>query len=203
MSNPFDQDNQPVARRVADALARIAAALKSRSWQEGERLGLTPTQAEILALLARPGNDGLGLTAVADRLQVTRPTASDAVAALVRKGLVEKASAVEDRRAIVLRLTAAGGTAAAGILDWPDFLTRAVGTLPASDQQALLSGLVGTIRALQTAGDIPVQRLCVTCRYFRANAHADADAPHHCALVDAPFGDRHLRLDCPDQRPAA
>ncbi|MER3418788.1 MAG: MarR family transcriptional regulator, partial [Chloroflexota bacterium] len=26
--------------------------------------------------------------------------------------------------------------------------------------------------------------------------------PHHCAFVDAPFGDRSIRLDCPDHAPA-
>ena len=47
-----------MAQRVAEALARVSAALKSRSWQEGESLGLTPTQADILALLSPKAADG-------------------------------------------------------------------------------------------------------------------------------------------------
>lgn len=196
-----DAAGDSVAVRVAEALARIAAALKSRAWQEGEGLGLTPTQAEILALLARPGQGGLGLTAVADRLQVSRPTASDAVAALVRKGLLAKAPAATDRRAVVLRPTPAGAEAAAAIQGWSGFLARAVASQPRACQDALLAGLIGTLRALQDAGDIPVQRLCVTCRHFRPNVR-EGDRPHHCALADAPLADRDLRVDCPEQEPA-
>jgi hypothetical protein len=40
--------------------------------------------------------------------------------------------------------------------------------------------------------------MCVTCRYFRPHVHSDPERPHHCAFVDAPFGDRALRLDCRD-----
>jgi DNA-binding MarR family transcriptional regulator len=203
MHTPFDDLSTPVAQRVADALARVSAALKSRSWQEGESLGLTPTQADILTLLARSGDAPIGVSAVAERLQVSRPTASDAVAALVRKDLASKETAEGDRRAVALRLTERGANAAAVIAGWPDFLTRAVASLPVHEQTALLTGLIGTIRALQRHQDIPTQRLCVTCRHFRANVHPDPDTPHHCALVDAPFGERHLRVDCPEHSPAA
>jgi hypothetical protein len=35
-------------------------------------------------------------------------------------------------------------------------------------------------------------------RFFQPYRHPDPDRPHHCAFVDAPFGDGELRLDCPD-----
>jgi hypothetical protein len=57
------------------------------------------------------------------------------------------------------------------------------------------------IRTLQERGEIPVSRMCVTCRFFRPNVHAHPEPPHHCAFVDAPFGDRELRLDCADHEP--
>jgi len=44
--------------------------------------------------------------------------------------------------------------------------------------------------------------MCVTCRYFRPNAHDDPERPHHCAFVEAAFGDRNLRVDCLDHDPA-
>jgi hypothetical protein len=86
---------------------------------------------------------------------------------------------------------------------WPDFLMRAVDTLSDHEQEVFLRGLVKMVRALQEAGDISPQRLCATCRFFRPNVHPDPTAPHHCAFVDAPFGDRHLRLDCPEHDTAS
>jgi len=40
-----------------------------------------------------------------------------------------------------------------------------------------------------------------TCQHFRPNVHADPAAPHHCAFVDAAFGDGAQMIDCPDHDP--
>jgi hypothetical protein len=45
--------------------------------------------------------------------------------------------------------------------------------------------------------------MCATCVFFRPDVHDDPERPHHCAFVDAPFGDRQLRLDCDDYRRSA
>ena len=58
--------------------------------------------------------------------------------------------------------------------------------------------LVTMIKRLQDAGAIPIQRMCVSCRHFRPYAHADAAKPHHCAFVNAAFGQRDLRIECRD-----
>ena len=58
------------------------------------------------------------------------------------------------------------------------------------------------IRTLQTRGRIPVARMCVSCRFFQPFRHDHPTTPHHCAFVDAPFGDGELRLGCPDHAAA-
>lgn len=138
---------------------------------------------------------------LADLLAVSQPTASDAISALVEKGLVEKRRG-SDRRVQLGVLTAAGRDAAASTSEWPDALLEAVDALDPSDQAAFLRGLSSMIATLQRRGRIPVQRMCVSCRFFRESVHEDPERPHHCAFVDAPFGDRELRLDCADHRPA-
>ena len=198
----FDGLSEPLANRVISGLAKIGLALRNRAWREGERLGLTPTQAQVLTLLRARSPAGARLSAVADDLQVRAATASDAVAALIRKGLVEKGRDPVDARAVGLSLTPEGRRTAEEVAEWPDFLMRAVGTLDESEQAVFLRGLVKMIRELQVRGEIPVSRMCVACRHFRPNVHEDPRNPHHCGLVDAAFGDRHLRFDCPEQEPA-
>jgi DNA-binding MarR family transcriptional regulator len=180
-------------------IAKLGLVLRHHAWQRRERDGLTPTQAQALASLAARGPHRVGELARA--LGVTQPTVSDAVAALVRKGLVARQRDTSDGRAARLVLTAAGSGAAAQGKEWPDVLLAAVDALSAEDQASLLRGLSAMIRELQERGEIPVQRMCVTCRYFRPHVHSDAERPHHCAFVDAPFGDRALRLDCQDHEP--
>ena len=74
--------------------------------------------------------------------------------------------------------------------------------LVTKQQAALYRALLKTVRALQVRGRIPVSQMCVTCRFFRPYAHPGARQPHHCALVDAPFGDAQIRLDCPEHQAA-
>jgi DNA-binding MarR family transcriptional regulator len=194
--------DEPLAQRVTTGLAKVGIALKQQAWAEAGGRGLTPTQGQILALL-RATTGGLRLGALAAQLGVTAPTVSGSVAALARKGLVAKHPLAGDGRGVVVRLTPAGTSEAAAAAAWPDFLLEAVDELSAAEQAAFLRALVTMIRTLQERGRIPVARMCVSCRFFQPYRHRDDPArPHHCAFVDAPFGDGQLRLDCPDHAAA-
>jgi DNA-binding MarR family transcriptional regulator len=201
---PFDFDTaaDPLGQRLVTGLAKIGLATRHRAWSEAEGRGLTPTQGQILALLRPRRETGMRLAEVAEALAVSPPTASVAVAALVAKGLVSKRRAPDDARAVAIALTEAGTREAERAAGWADFLLAAVDELAPPEQEVFFRGLVKMIRALQERGDIPVSRMCVTCRFFRPNAYPGAAKPHNCAFVDAPFGDRHLRLECADHRPA-
>jgi DNA-binding MarR family transcriptional regulator len=201
LSAIFDSISEPIARRVTAGLAKIGLVLRSRAWKGAGTAGVTPTQGHALGLL-RDAPDGMRLAALAKLLGISAPTASDAMNALVAKGLVAKMPGA-DRRSISLVLTAEGEGAADRTREWPGFLAEAVDTLPPDEQAGLLRGLVKVIRALQVKGDIPPQRMCVSCHYFRPCAHEDRLNPHHCAYVDAAFGDRHLRLNCGEHQIAS
>jgi DNA-binding MarR family transcriptional regulator len=199
-NDPLPPD-QPLAQRVTTGLAKVGIALKHQAWAEAGSRGLTPTQGQALALL-RANPAGLRVGALAEQLGVTAPTASDSVAALQRKGLVAKVPMAGDGRAVVVRLTPAGIREAAAAAAWPDFLLEAVDELSAAEQAAFLRALVTMIRTLQLRGRIPVARMCVSCRFFQPFRHQDPAHPHHCAFVDARFGEGELRLDCPDHAAA-
>ncbi|MCC6913982.1 MAG: winged helix-turn-helix transcriptional regulator [Rhodospirillaceae bacterium] len=179
---------------IATGLAKLGMVLRSEAWRRAEATGLSPTQAQILVQLVQRGPARVG--AVADAIAVTQPTASDATAALVRKGYVKRRPDPEDARAAQLHVTRTGRRLAQDLAVWPDALLGAIAALDPLEEAAFAKGLVKMIRALQERGAIPVQRMCVSCRHFRPNAHSDAARPHHCAFVDAAFGDAALRLDC-------
>jgi len=186
--------------QIAFALARIGVFLKSLAWEQAEPIGVNPTQAQILARLASRGPSRVSVLA-AD-LGVTQPTLSDAVAALLRKGHLEREPDPVDGRAVRLHLTELGRRVAEAAKDPPPVLMSALDTLSPGDRDAMQRALIGLIGALQNSRAIPLQRMCVTCAHFRPHAHDDADAPHHCAFVDAAFGDAALRIDCGDHEDA-
>ncbi|MEO7078581.1 MAG: hypothetical protein ABIY38_06770 [Rhodococcus sp. (in: high G+C Gram-positive bacteria)] len=104
-------------------------------------------------------------------------------------------------RAGLLFLTRSGKPLATRATGWPEFLSGAIGSLSPPEQEAFLQGLMKMIRTLQVNGEIPLTRMCLTCVHFRPNVHPGVD-PHHCALVDEPFGSRHLRIDCAEHQTA-
>ena len=197
----FDIISVPLETRIATGFARINTAMRAKAWSQAAANGLTPTQADILHLLASR-NVPLRLSAIAEQLAITPATASDAVAALVNKDLVEKGRASDDGRAIALKLTKTGARVAATVPDWTGFLGAAADTLSKEEQAQLLKMIIKMIRALQEKGEIPVNRMCVTCKHFGPNETGDPVTPHYCHFVKAPFGDQHLRLDCGEHEEA-
>jgi DNA-binding MarR family transcriptional regulator len=190
------------SQRIAAGLAKIGLVLKSQAWRNAGERGLTPTQGQILAALLARAPAPMRLSELAAALAIRPATASDAVSALLEKGLVRRARMPEDARALALTLSAKGRREAKRVSHWPDFLLPAVDALSAGEQEAFLLALVKMIRSLQDQGRIPVARMCVNCRFFEPNRWADPQRPHHCNFVDAPFGPRDLRLDCADFQPA-
>lgn len=200
---PAFPDVDPLAGRVVLGLAKISLALKTRAWQEAGERGLTPTQGQMLALLRLRPEGASRLSDLAAGLGITAATASDALRSLAEKGLVRKLRSPDDARSLAVSLTAKGRGEAKRAAAWPDFLVPAVGTLTAEEQATFLRILVKMIRGLQERHEIPVSRMCVTCRFFRPYAHRDEAMPHHCDFVDAAFGDGSFRFECPEHEPAA
>lgn len=196
--NPFDTISAPVEQTIANGLARIATVMRSQAWARAFAEGITPTQSDILTLLSTR-QEALRLSVIAEQLAISAATASEAVSTLVAKGLVEKVRASDDRRAVALSLSKKGKELAASGGESGGLLAMSLQALTPEDKSTLLGLIVKIIRDMQERGAISTQRMCVTCGYYQP--HDDAQLPHFCHLVGAPFADRHLRLDCPEHQP--
>lgn len=188
-------DDEPLPHRIAAGLQKLGQAMKHQAWQHANDEGLSATQGQILAMLVTSGP--LTGTELSERLGVTLPTISDSARVLVEKELVTKSPDPRHPRASLITPTARGRTLGARARSWVEFLADAAATLPANEQAAFYAGVLKMIASLQDQGLIPVEKMCVTCKYFRPHVRTGAK-PHHCALVDAPLGNGELRLDCPD-----
>ncbi|MGF6370550.1 MULTISPECIES: MarR family winged helix-turn-helix transcriptional regulator [unclassified Paraburkholderia] len=185
---------EQAAGRVTHSLLRLSTAMRSQAWEWAEGAGLTPTQGEILVLLMqRKGPMRLG--EIARETALTAATTSDAVSTLETKGLVEKRRALDDGRALAVRLTSRGRTAAKRAAQWPDFLSKAVGTLRDDEQSVFYRTLLKTIYQLEAQNTIPPHRMCLSCTHFQPSKNPKK-TPHHCALLDLNMLDTDVRLDC-------
>jgi DNA-binding MarR family transcriptional regulator len=195
----FEQSSETVADRVAVGLNKLGLAMKHEAWAQANEQGLSPTQGQIVAALVA---GALSASELSAKLGLSLPTISDSVRALVEKGYVDKERDPRHPRASLLSLSARGRNLSKRVRQWPDFLATAVNDLSEDEQRVMLTAVVKMIRSLQESGHIPVQRMCVSCRYFQPRVRA-GETPHHCAFVDAPMADRHLRVDCAEHALAA
>lgn len=192
--------------QVAAGLIKLSLVLRNQAWQDAGQRGLTPTQSQILSLVAALG-PGVTVSVVAQQMSVTKGSASVAVSTLVKKDLLRKEADSEDGRVVNLILTRSGRREAQRSSQWPELMVSAIDTLPDAEQGGFLRGLTGVIKNLQEAGKIPMSRMCAECRFFRPNHHPGQEKSHHCSFIDAAIGDADLRIDCaemevaePDQR---
>ena len=195
----FDEITEPLDRRLADGLTRLAAVARQLDWQAAASAGLSPTQADILRFVAsRP--EGARLTAAAAHIGVRKATASEAVTTLETKSLLRKQADASDGRAVALKATVTGARIAR---EWPASFGPVVEGLTNNQREILLALVIKMIRQLQLRELIAPQRTCVTCRHFRENVAPGTASPHFCAFVGAPMAERHLRVDCPEHESAA
>ncbi len=98
----------PESRRLHALLLQLGRhhSLKNPVASICEELQLTPTQFHALGWLGNDGPVQVGL--LAQRVGITRKTITGVVDRLETMGLVERTRDAEDRRAVVVRLTARG-----------------------------------------------------------------------------------------------
>jgi len=188
--------DSPLCERALTALSKAGEVLRSQKRKALRDLHLTPTQAQILTILAAARGEHKRLNDVAEALGVSAPTASEAVATLLRKKLVAREAADGDRRALSLGLTPRGMRVAGFAASWPEPVVTALRQLSPQELPVLFASIVRVLRAFETARLIPTVRMCPSCLNFRRDAHADPERPHHCALMNVAIGNVDVRFDC-------
>ncbi len=192
------KDNR--SNHLASGLAKIGLVLRHEAWQRAGKDGVTPTQGQILALLANRFPGGAQVSELAREIAVSTPTVSDAVNSLVAKKYVRKTRSSEDARVVRVVLTAVGTKASGTFMAWPDELLRGIDELSLDEQGIMLRVMVKLLHNLEINGRIPLVRMCPTCVYFQPG-NQETEKAHFCTLLNSSIGDRDLRLDCSEQQP--
>lgn len=134
--------------------------------------------------------------ALAQELNVSDPTVSDAVSALLRKTLVTRRRDPRDGRSQLLVLTQSGRRVAAAASRWTAPAEVAASQLDRAEAETLLDGLVKLIGDLHSTGLIPVSRACSTCAQLEV---LDPQLRQYwCKFYDTPLPVDQLRVDCVD-----
>ena len=205
MESVFEPSSQhgDVDKKIVTSLERFSQAFRVLFREEAQEHGLSPIQAQILVHLLFHGVELRRVGKLAEEFGLTRATVSDAVGSLEKKGLIERDLYPEDKRVATLRLTPAGEVVARKLATWANVVEESLSATSPEEKEAVMRFLMGLIASLQGAGVVTVARMCVSCRFFRPDAHPGEDSPHHCALLDLPLARSDLRVDCPEHELAA
>ena len=106
MHSPRRADAEPVEPTLAELVTAVAGRLRS-AWRDGlAPYGLSPHQGRALLVVALA--PGLRPTDLAARLRIAPRSVTEVVDGLVDAGLLERTPDPQDRRAVLLTLTAQG-----------------------------------------------------------------------------------------------
>ncbi|GAA3130350.1 hypothetical protein GCM10010466_21270 [Planomonospora alba] len=200
-AEPSADGGTDLDRRLAMALERVGHVVRTLQWRQAYTRGLSPIQTRLLLHLSgrtRPPR----VSDLAAEFDVSLATVSDALAALRRKELIRREPDPADRRGRVFALTDAGERLTADLERWSTPITERLAACGEADKAAALRFLLDLVGGLHDTGVLAIARTCVTCRFFVRDAHDDPRRPHHCRLLDTPFGDAALRVDCAEHQSA-
>lgn len=184
--------------KILSALERIHTASRATMQQAGQDHGLPLLQAQLIDHLRRHPQSRDSISTLADTFAVTAPTMSDSIRVLTGKGLVEKRPAAADRRALEIVLTPEGSALADKLRTYAAPVLKEIRSLQPSQKLALWGALIGLIDQMQTAGLIPLTRMCCSCRHGTRT-----ESGIYCELLRRPLGVEQIRLECPEHEPAA
>ncbi|GJM42787.1 MAG: hypothetical protein DHS20C20_30690 [Ardenticatenaceae bacterium] len=178
------------AAKIVFALERLSHLFRIHWWEQNKAFSLSPLQMQIvIALRFQPQKNSV--TFIANYLDLTNATVSDAVRMLVKKGYIEKKSDGEDGRRHHLTLTELGRNTAEGLALFGNQIRDFVSSQP--NQESFLESLLHLMKSLQEHQFIPLQQMCTTCRFLRSGI---ADAAYYCQLLEKPLGTEDLRVHC-------
>jgi len=197
--DPSEQHDDLDAKLVA-GLERLGQALRSMLRAEALRHGLSPLQLQLLIQIRHHDRSDNRVTAMAERFDVRSPTISDAVGALVDKGLAERRPSASDGRVHELAPTHAGVALVARADGWAEDLRRTLDAHPPAAKLASYDLVTSLIAALFEQGVVSVARLCRTCRFLEVAPATGA--PFRCGLLQMDMHAEALRLDCPEHERA-
>ncbi|GAA3166310.1 MULTISPECIES: MarR family winged helix-turn-helix transcriptional regulator [Nonomuraea] len=131
------------AAQVADEFSRTAKVLVRHFNERLGEHGVSTPRSRLVVEVAR--SQPVRLTELALAVGIAQGTASTLVDALVRDGLLERQASADDRRSVLLHVTAEGAALAQ---DWTAGYERAAEELfkPLTEEQ--LSTLAGILRTL-------------------------------------------------------
>lgn len=191
----LDDQNHTLETKLATGFVNIAVALRAMLWQECLAANISPIQGQILIFCQNHSPQLCRIGSLAREFSLTKPTISDAVKTLERKGLLTKHNDPEDLRSFDLILTEAGKEIAQQVAKFPDLLQTLLEEVPETRKAQLDLLLTQLTVQLKELGVLSGQRSCVACQH---SIKQRSKKTYYCALYQSKMARAEIKLNCAD-----
>lgn len=197
-TSDFDltHQNQNTESKIVASLERISQAFRVLLWQQSKEYSLSPIQVQVLIFLLYHSNEKRKVSYLADEFNMTKATISDTVKTLEQKELISKEFEPQDTRSYVIHLTEKGKDIAFKTSSFTKEIRTPIEGMEADNKENLLQNLMEIIRYLNQSGVITIQRMCLTCTFYKS----DNGKNHFCTLLNQELRPEDLRIDCPEHK---
>lgn len=186
-----DYQQTSLTSKIVVGLERISGAFRYLLWEYAKTIELSPIQIQIIIFLAYHKREFCNVSYLAKEFNLTKPTISDAVKVLEKKGLIIKDYSGADSRSYIMLLSEAGMKIVSETENFANPIKSKLEIIDDSELQILYKSLSKLIFNLNKAGIITVQRTCFNCKFYEKNG-----VQHYCHLLMADLNDAAIRLDC-------
>ncbi len=174
-------------------MERVSEVYKILLWEKAKLVGLSPIQIQILIFIAFHKRELCNVSHLAKEFNVTKPTVSDAIKVLDKKGLILKDYSSFDSRSYSITLSELGTEIISQTYDFSNPLKKQIDSFSSSELESLFVTLSQLIYKLNRNGILSVQRTCYGCKFYQKNQESD-----YCNLLQKELLNREIRLDCPE-----
>ncbi|WP_273565882.1 MarR family transcriptional regulator [Maribacter halichondriae] len=190
--NP-EQQQKDISSKIVAGLERVSEVFKILLWDKAKLVGLSPIQIQILIFIAFHKKSLCNVSHLAREFNVTKPTVSDAVRVLDKKGMIEKDFSSSDSRSYSIALSDLGNYIISQTYDFSNPLKKQIDTFNEAELESLFKTLSELIYKLNRNGILSIQRTCYGCKFYQKNKKTD-----YCNLLQKKLLNHEIRLDCPE-----
>jgi DNA-binding MarR family transcriptional regulator len=181
--------------KVILALERISHVFRVLLWEQTKKYNLSPIQTQILISIYHQPEFDRNITTLAQRLNLTKPTVSDAVKSLEKKKLIKKETDKDDSRFFSLKLTLNGKELVKKIEGWSEKFRTKIQPISEKGKQDLYEILLRLLISFEEDGILSKHRICFTCKHFERKPRGKKNL-YFCQLLNMPLKPNELRIDC-------
>lgn len=189
----YQSDN--VNCKIVVALEKISETFRVLLWNHAKNQELSPIQLQLLVFLKfHPDEARRKVAALSKEFNLSKPTISDSVKTLERKGLICRTIDDDDARSNTLHLTPKGLELTTSVENYSAPLDGAVSALSEKERALLFLSILHITYDLGEAGIISGQRMCFRCKWYTG----DKKSQHYCQRWQKEMMQHDLQVECPE-----